>query len=57
MYKTEKNTRSSKLYCSNCGKFGHVYKKCKDPVTSFGVISVKLSIPKMNWYSDKTKGL
>ena len=24
--------------CNNCGKYGHVYKMCKVPITSFGVI-------------------
>jgi 8-oxo-dGTP pyrophosphatase MutT (NUDIX family) len=24
--------------CNNCGKYGHVYKYCKIPITSFGVI-------------------
>jgi 8-oxo-dGTP pyrophosphatase MutT (NUDIX family) len=24
--------------CNNCGKYGHVYKTCKVPITSFGVI-------------------
>lgn len=26
------------IYCSNCGKLGHIYKKCKDPITSIGII-------------------
>jgi 8-oxo-dGTP pyrophosphatase MutT (NUDIX family) len=28
-----------KLYCSNCGKIGHVYKNCTEPIISFGVIN------------------
>ena len=44
--------RSSKMYCSNCGKFGHVYKQCKDPVTSLGIISVHLNIPYVNQVSN-----
>lgn len=31
-------TTITPLYCSNCGKLGHIYKKCKDPITSIGVI-------------------
>lgn len=26
------------IYCGNCGKYGHTYKKCTDPVTSLGII-------------------
>ena len=26
------------IYCGNCGKKGHMYKQCKEPVTSLGII-------------------
>ena len=26
--------------CVNCGKEGHVYKECKEPITSFGIIAM-----------------
>jgi hypothetical protein len=29
------------LYCNNCGKTDHIYKKCKEPITSFGIICFK----------------
>ena len=29
-------------YCCNCGKTGHVYRKCLSPIMSLGVILVKL---------------
>jgi 8-oxo-dGTP pyrophosphatase MutT (NUDIX family) len=29
-------------YCGNCGKNGHVYKNCNDPITSYGVILLKV---------------
>ena len=28
--------------CNNCGKFGHLYKLCKVPITSFGVIVFRI---------------
>lgn len=34
--------RKKRLYCSNCGKYGHKYIKCNEPVTSIGIIAVKL---------------
>jgi 8-oxo-dGTP pyrophosphatase MutT (NUDIX family) len=29
------------IICCNCGKTGHVYKKCFNPITSFGIICFK----------------
>ncbi|VVU95177.1 hypothetical protein CPAV1605_902 [seawater metagenome] len=34
--------KRKKHYCSNCGKYGHIFKKCKEPITSLGIICVKL---------------
>lgn len=33
-----------KLYCTNCGKNGHISKKCLCPIISVGVICVKINI-------------
>jgi 8-oxo-dGTP pyrophosphatase MutT (NUDIX family) len=30
--------KKKKLYCSNCGKYGHYYKRCHEPIISLGVI-------------------
>jgi len=30
------------IYCGNCGKKGHVYRKCHFPVMSMGIICIKL---------------
>jgi 8-oxo-dGTP pyrophosphatase MutT (NUDIX family) len=30
------------IYCGNCGKKGHTFKMCKEPVTSFGVIAFRV---------------
>ena len=29
-------------YCTNCGKYGHGRRMCKDPVTSLGLICIKI---------------
>lgn len=31
-----------KNYCTNCGKFGHINKTCKEPITSLGILCFKL---------------
>lgn len=30
------------IYCNNCGKYGHVYKKCYEPIMSYGIICLNL---------------
>ena len=37
MNKMNKNT----LYCGNCGKYGHLYRKCLAPIISSGIILFK----------------
>lgn len=27
------------IYCGNCGKYGHTFKKCKEPITSIGIVA------------------
>jgi 8-oxo-dGTP pyrophosphatase MutT (NUDIX family) len=34
--------RKKKIFCSNCGKYGHNFKKCKDPITSIGIVNILL---------------
>lgn len=29
------------IYCTNCGKVGHIYKNCKNPIISYGVMLFK----------------
>lgn len=39
------NTRYKKykkIFCNNCGRYGHVYAKCRDPITSSGIINFKI---------------
>lgn len=41
-----KSTRSMTLkngdLCNNCGKYGHLYKHCKIPITSYGIIIFRI---------------
>lgn len=34
--------KKKQIYCCNCDKLGHEYKYCPDPVTSWGIILVKV---------------
>ncbi|AYV79540.1 MAG: NUDIX hydrolase [Faunusvirus sp.] len=36
------STSATSLFCGNCGKYGHMFKKCTDPVTSSGIITFKI---------------
>ena len=36
------STFQKKIICSNCGKFGHDFKLCKDPITSYGIINIMI---------------
>lgn len=38
----EYNQRN-KMICTNCGKSGHEYRFCSDPISSFGVINIKIN--------------
>lgn len=41
--------KKKKGFCGNCGKYGHTYSKCREPITSLGIINFKL-----NFYTHKT---
>ena len=30
---------SNKIICLNCGKKGHIYKRCNKPILSYGLIT------------------
>ena len=40
------------LYCANCGHKNHVYKKCKEPITSYGIICFRSNLT-FRYNSDK----
>ncbi len=31
------------VYCGNCGKYGHIYRNCMEPITSIGIILVLIA--------------
>ena len=35
--------RQKKVFCGNCGKIGHIYKQCTDPIISLGVILYRIT--------------
>jgi len=37
----KKQFQNKNIVCCNCGKSGHVYKKCFNPITSLGIICFK----------------
>ena len=44
------NTKQQQTtYCSNCGKYGHIYKHCTEAVTSYGIILYKLHHSEINY--------
>ena len=30
-------------FCNNCGKVGHSFHQCKNPITSLGIITIRKS--------------
>ena len=39
------NLNETNIYCLNCGKKGHIIKKCLQPIISLGIICIRLKIP------------
>ena len=33
----------SKIYCSNCGRSSHLYRNCREPIISYGIINFLIS--------------
>ena len=48
MKKKNKNNYSN-IICSNCGKRGHIYRICKEPKTSLGIICYKYDESKLTY--------
>ena len=49
--KFNKNTKKKKkvIYCGNCGKSGHIYKECRQPITSLGIILYRIREGKIEY--------
>jgi len=41
---TQDPYNDKKSYCLNCGKIGHITKKCLCPIISIGIVCIKLNI-------------
>ena len=50
-------TKKKETFCGNCGRKGHIYKKCHYPVTSLGIICIKFDKINLNYLLSKTKKL
>lgn len=37
----------NKSHCNNCGKYGHINRFCKDPITSIGILCIKFDDPEL----------
>jgi ADP-ribose pyrophosphatase YjhB (NUDIX family) len=35
--------KKRKKYCNNCGKYGHYFRECKYPITSYGIICIQIN--------------
>lgn len=46
--KKKRQTFKKNIFCGNCGKIGHIFKNCPDPITSYGFIGVKIDFNKDN---------
>ena len=45
-------TNSRKLYCTNCGKHGHYFKNCPEPISSYGIINFKYNTEIIPWKNE-----
>ena len=57
IFNNDKKKKKKEIYCQNCGKFNHVYKKCTEPITSFGIIAFKRFTVNQDISNSKQKNL
>jgi 8-oxo-dGTP pyrophosphatase MutT (NUDIX family) len=41
MLKTTTSSNYSNNFCNNCGKYGHMFHQCKQPITSIGILAFR----------------
>ena len=41
--KQKYNKYKNHIYCGNCGKLGHIYRECKEPIISLGIILYRMN--------------
>ena len=49
------NFLNKNIVCNNCGKFGHTQKQCNEPITSLGIICIKIKEDQTNKCPECTK--
>ena len=47
------NFINKNIVCNNCGKFGHTQKQCTEPITSIGIICIKINADNIVKCTDK----
>ena len=47
--------KRKKVYCNNCGKFGHYYRQCLEPIISYGIIGFCLLDDDISKISENTR--
>jgi len=47
------NFINKNIVCNNCGKFGHTQKQCTEPITSIGIICIKINPENIRKCTDK----
>lgn len=45
--------QSNNKFCSNCGKYGHIKKTCREPNISIGIINIKFNLNNYNYLIKK----
>ena len=43
------------MYCNNCGEGGHVFRSCKEPITSYGLLLLRGQFEPLNLPTDPNK--